>query len=229
MKPPEELLYDSEASLRLVDHAIEELNESGAEMDREARSFLEHVMAQPGGFAELSRTLLRAYAETVGIVVRIRESCGMLDNTGADKLQQMHGRLREISTATETATTDILDGLARVVALVDDLDAAADFPVSERHRIAASIKDELGMVVHHFQFQDITAQQLSHIASLLSDMRRRITQIVAIFSPPSVSFVKDEIAPGSYDPNASTSAATVNDRQAVADEIFAIRTERKTA
>ena len=76
MRPPQELLYDSEASLRLVDHAIEELSASGAELDREARGFLEHVMSQPGGFAELSRTLLRAYAETVGIVVRMRESSG---------------------------------------------------------------------------------------------------------------------------------------------------------
>src|SRR5579884_1060923 len=109
MRPPEELLYDSEASLRLVDHAIEELSSSGADMDDETRGFLEHVMAQPGGFAELSRTLLRAYAETVGIVQRIRESCGMVDSEGIDKLQQMHGRLREVSSATEMATTDILD------------------------------------------------------------------------------------------------------------------------
>src|SRR6185312_8883128 len=97
MRPPEELLYDSDASLRLVDHAIEELSQSAAELDRDARGFLEHVMTQPGGFAELSRTLLRAYAETVGIVQRIRESCGMVDSEGIDKLQQMHGRLREVS------------------------------------------------------------------------------------------------------------------------------------
>ena len=69
-------------------------------------------MAQPGGFAELSRTLLRAYAETAGIVGRFRETAGMLDSSGIDKLQQMHGRLREVTSATETATTDILDGLA---------------------------------------------------------------------------------------------------------------------
>ena len=39
MRPPQELLYDSEASLRLVDHAIEELSASGAELDREATAF----------------------------------------------------------------------------------------------------------------------------------------------------------------------------------------------
>ncbi len=121
MRSPDQLLYDSEASLRLVDHAIEELNESGAELDNDARGFLEHVMAQPGGFAELSRTLLRAYAETVGIVQRLRESCGMVDSEGADRLQQMHARVREVSTATENATTGILDSVTRSLALADRL------------------------------------------------------------------------------------------------------------
>src|SRR6185503_11160640 len=119
MRPPEALLYDSEASLRLVDHAIEELNTSGAKLDNDARGFLEHVANQPGGFAELSKTLLRAYAETVGIVQRIRESTGMGDDAGIDKLQQMHGRLHEVSTATESATTDILDAVTRTITLVD--------------------------------------------------------------------------------------------------------------
>jgi hypothetical protein len=50
MRPPQELLYDSEASLRLVDSAIEELSASNAEVDE----------AQPGGIALLSDTLLQA-------------------------------------------------------------------------------------------------------------------------------------------------------------------------
>src|ERR1700761_8286284 len=126
MRPPEQLLYDSEASLRLVDQAIEELDASGAELDVDSHVFLVHVMAQPGGFAELSRTLLRAYAETVGIVQRIRESCGMEDADGIDRLQQMLGRLREVSDATETATTDILDSVTRAIALVDRIDGAPE-------------------------------------------------------------------------------------------------------
>jgi chemotaxis regulatin CheY-phosphate phosphatase CheZ len=227
MKAPEELLYDSEASLRLVDHAIEELSTSGAELDREARGFLDHVMAQPGGFAELSRTLLRAYAETVGIVVRIRESCGMVDSAGVDKLQQMHGRIREVSSATETAATDILDGLSRAVNVIDQLDTPDALPDAERHRMIASVKEELSGVMNHLQFQDITAQQLGHIASLLADMRRRINQIVTIFSAPTVQFARDDVPAGSFDPNATTAPSA--DRQAVADEIFAIRSERKTA
>lgn len=224
MRTPDQLLYDSEASLRLVDHAIEELNETGAELDGESRDFLEHVMAQPGGFAELSRTLLRAYAETVGIVQRLRESCGMMDSEGVDKLQQMHGRLREVSSATENATTGILDSVTRALVVADRLETADD---AERRKLIASLKDELRSVPNHLQFQDITAQQLSHIASLLADMRRRIGQIVTMFAPPTVSFAKEE--PAAFDPNASPTASAAAAGQAVADEIFAVRASRKTA
>jgi hypothetical protein len=227
MRPPEELLYDSEASLRLVDHAIEELSSSGTDLDHDARAFLEHVMSQPGGFAELSRTLLRAYAETAGIASRLRESCGMADNGNLDRLQQMHGRLREVSSATETAATDILDGLGRTVDLIEQLDVATSLADADRHRMLASVRDELSGVMNHLQFQDITSQQLGHISSLLADMRGRINQIVTIFTNPEMPFVPDDLACGSFDPNATT--APSGDRQAVADEIFAIQAERKTA
>lgn len=234
MRPPQELLYDSEASLRLVDHAIEELSASGAELDHEARGFLEHVMAQPGGFAELSRTLLRAYAETAGIVVRFRESAGMLDSQGLDKLHLMHGRLAEVTSATETAATDILDTVGRATDLVEKLDVAPTVTDAERHAMAASLREELGNLSNHLQFQDVTSQQLAHIATLLSDMRARISQVVAIFAPPAVTFAKGEDE-STRDARA-TSAAVVAiaagaqpPQQALADAIFAVKAERKTA
>ena len=217
MRPPEELLYDSEASLRLVDHAIEELSSSGADLDRETRGFLEQVMAQPGGFAELSRTLLRAYAETVGIVQRLRESCGMVDPDGLDRLQEMYVRLRDVASATESATNDILSAVNRSLAAIECAATASD---SQRPVIFASLKDELNRVADHLQFQDITSQQLGHVANLIADMQHRIM----ISKPPS-SRARGEAAV--FDPNAS--ATVSHDRQAIADEIFAVRTERKTA
>src|SRR3954471_12822186 len=178
MRPPEQLLYDSEASLRLVNQAIEELDASGAELDVDSHGFLVHVMAQPGGFAELSRTLLRAYAETFTIVQRIRENCDQADSD-ADRLQQMHGRLREVSTATENASNGILDSVNRAIALVDRLDGASEV---DRRQLIAQIKDELNGVPTHLQFQDIAAQQLGSIATLLSEMRKRIAQIAGSFA-----------------------------------------------
>lgn len=226
MRPAEELLYDSEASFRLVDHAIQELSASGAELDKEASGFLAHVMTQPGGFAELSRTLLRAYAETAGIVGRFRETAGMLDSSGIDKLQQMHGHLRQVSSATELATHGILDGLGRAVSLVEKLDEESALSDAERHRMISSLREELGGVVNHLQFQDITAQQLKHIESQLVDMNRRITQVVKIFAPPAVTFAKPQDAGPSLEMNMVPDPEA---GQAVADEIFAVKTARKSA
>src|SRR5690348_1540955 len=118
MRPPQELLYESESSLRLVDKAIEEL--------------------------------------------RDENGCS-LDLSGIDKLQQMHSRLREVSSVAEAATTDILDGLSRVVALVEQLDVAATCSDEQRHEVAASLREELSDLFNHLQFQDITSQQLLYI------------------------------------------------------------------
>ena len=226
MRAPEELLYDSEASLRLVDHVIEELGTAGAQMDRDARTFLDRVMAQQGGFAELSRTLLRAYAETSGIVQRIRESSGIIDNGDTDRLQQMHGRLHEVSSATEIATTDILNAVARATDLAERLNQASD---AERPQMIASLKEELGGLTNHLQFQDITAQQLNNIASLLADMRLRISQIIAIFNPTAIAAAPVQTVAPAFDPDASSLRSVAGDQQAVADEIFDVGGQRKTA
>ena len=223
MRPPEQLLYDSEASLRLVDQAIEELDASGAELDVDSHGFLVHVMAQPGGFAELSRTLLRAYAETFTIVQRIRDSCDMADSD-ADRLQQMHGRLREVSAATENASNGIMDSVNRAHMLVERLETANG---AERTQLIAQLKEELNGVPTHLQFQDLAAQQLGSIATLLSEMRKRIAQIAGMFAAPLGAPVKVDHGP--FDHNAAAAAGAATAAQAVADEIFAVRTERKTA
>jgi hypothetical protein len=225
MRPPQELLYDSEASLRLVDNAIEELSETPAELDGEAQGVSQHVMAQPG-IAILSETLLRAYSETASLLSRFRDSAGVLDTAGLDKLQQMRGRLHEVSSATETATSDILDGLGRAVAVVEQLDSSTTLPDADRHRMAASLREELGGLSSHLQFQDITSQQLVHIAALLGDMRERLSEVASMFDAAPDSNAKNPDAKSSdlQDPWSGGGEA-----QAVADEIFAAKTPRKTA
>jgi hypothetical protein len=135
MRSAEELLYDSEASFRLVDHAIRELSASGAEPEGEATGVLADV----------------------------------------------------------------------------ELDAEAAMSEADRHRMVASLREELGGVVNQLQFHDITAQQLKHIEMQLSDMNRRITQVLRIFAPPSGTMRFAE------------------NGQAVADQRFAIRAGRKSA
>jgi len=86
MRPPQELLYDSEASFRLVDSAIEELNDGDAAEV--------HHDAQPGGIAVLSDTLLRAYAETASLIERFRESAGALDTQQLVHIDALLGDMR---------------------------------------------------------------------------------------------------------------------------------------
>lgn len=45
MRPPQELLYESEASLRLVDKAIEDFRATSAELDGDTERLLRRVMA----------------------------------------------------------------------------------------------------------------------------------------------------------------------------------------
>ena len=95
MRPPQELLYDSEASLRLVDSAIEELSATDADVNHEA---------QPG--------------------------------------------------------------------------------VAVLSQMAASLREELSGLSSHLQFQDVTSQQLVHIAALLDDMRQRLSEVASMFGTP---------------------------------------------
>jgi hypothetical protein len=140
----------------------------------------------------------------------------------------MHGHLREVTSATEMATTDILDGLSRANALVEQLDGAAPVSDEARHLMVSSLRDELGNVVNRLQFQDITGQQLRHIGNLLADMNRRITQVVTIFAPSSVTFAGESIPTPASARDSAYPNIVDRECQAVADEIFALRS-RKTA
>jgi chemotaxis regulatin CheY-phosphate phosphatase CheZ len=226
-RPATELLYDSEASLRLVDSALRELHEHGSAIDTAATD----LVGQIGSLASLSRTLFAAYAETAGILRRIRESRGVLERASVERLQQMNDKLREVTSATEVAATDILNGLDRAVGMVGDLDAAeADGP-ERRAELRAQLQDELYGVMVHPQFQDITTQQLSYASSVIEEMEQRLSQVVECFAPfameldPMAARALDAEAhgaPAHFDPAATTANAA--ERQAVADEIF-----RKTA
>jgi len=107
MRPAEELLYDSEASFRLVDDAIRELGASGVELE-------------------------------ANVAARAQQA------------------------ASEAATSE-----------------------ADRRRVVASLREELGRVVHQLQRQDITAHELQHIESQLSDMNSQINETLKVFAAPA--------------------------------------------
>ena len=144
-----------------------------------------------------------------------------------DRLEEIAGKISEVSSATEVAATDIPDGLSRIVELVDRAFGDHGPASGDRDDTPCTVREELYGVMVYLQFQDITSQQLSHVATLLAEMRQGMTELVRIFAPymsaEALSVVPSEPA-GAFDPNATTADAT--DRQAIADALFSSRVTR---
>lgn len=240
-KQPSDLLYDSEATLRLVDTALDSIREPEGAPDaphgamhramaasvgaRTPRDF-SGIDGGPIGLLGLSQILARSYSEIVSVLGSLRESRSLLERTAVDRLHHTNAKLREVSDATESAATNILDGLERCVGMVDELDASeGDASAATR----GQLRDELFTLMGHMQFQDITTQQINYASSVLNDMEDRLAQLALVLDPASfgaheVSEALERVGPTHFDPAASTQNA--EQRQAVADEVFEQRLSR---
>jgi chemotaxis regulatin CheY-phosphate phosphatase CheZ len=230
-KPANDVLYDSEAALRLVDSALSELRgiAPGALEDVEGHDGADAAQRNaaendPGALAALPRMLLKAYSEIISVLECLKQSRGMLERTTVERLQHTHEKLREVSSTTENAATNMLDGLDRALGLVDRLDAESGSEAAESAAaLRAQLRDELFAMMSHLQFHDITTQQLNYTSSVLTDMERRLAQVAKVFDPRSLGVEVPQTGeapsgPVAFDPGATAQNAEV--RQALADEIF---------
>jgi chemotaxis regulatin CheY-phosphate phosphatase CheZ len=205
----EALLLDSAASLRIADRIVRALGD-GESVDPD----------DPAGMVTLPGVLLRAYMEIVSILESLRRSRSILEKNAMERLQLTHEKLREVSTATEIAATDMLDGLDRALALVDRMDESADAAKDTR----SLLRDELFRVISCLQFQDITSQQLNYASTVLEDLEERLNSLVRLIDhslpeePRENGHASTPIINATFDPHASTREAST--RQALADEIF---------
>lgn len=219
-----ELLDDSAATLRLVDSLLDELREGEEvviEEGKRVQRVIQDLAIRPTGLAQLPHVLLRAYSEIVGALETLRQSRGVLERATVERVQRTHQKLQEVSSATEMAASDMLDGLDRSLALIDRLE---DGEPGEGEQVRGELRDELFRLIGCLQFQDITAQQLRFASNVLEEIEGRLAAIADLFDM-SLSGVDEEGsesgAQGSgttFDPAASMLNA--EDRQAVADLIF---------
>ena len=220
------LLYDTEASLRLVDGELRSLEGGPAPAAPSSpadhlRALLNSPAGQPVGLAALPFILERANAEIQGVLANLRDSRTALETATVEKLQHTSDKLKEVTSATEVAATDILDALDRTQSMVDDLDAADEAADRERGRdVRDRMREEIFGMMGALQFQDITTQQLAYAASVLSEMEARLLQIAKLFDPAAamVEAAAQGPDPRTFDPRATTRHA--DERQALADEIF---------
>lgn len=212
----QEVLYESEAALRLVDQELSDLHSVHREEHR----------AVSAGLADLPYILERANAQILGVLSRLRESRAALQSSAVEKLQVTHEKIREVTSATEDAAINIMDACDRATHLVDELDGIDATPEPDREkagRVRGTLRDELFLMMGALQFQDITSQQLNHASAVLVEMEQRLLDVAKLFDT-NASVDPASLASGStidtstFDPNATTRNA--EGRQALADEIF---------
>jgi hypothetical protein len=238
MSARHELFYDTEASLRLVDHELTEHQGGVAVAEPEAvvastdsetdaahhlRALLSQPAGKPVGLAALPFILERATIEIQNVLANLRDSREALETATVEKIQHTSEKLKEVTSATEVAATDILDALDRAQNHIDDLDAADASGDREKGQATRdSLRMEIFGMMGCLQFQDITTQQLSYAASVLTDMENRLLSIAKLFDPAAalVRAATDTPDPRTFDPNATVKHAET--RQALADEIFQI-------
>ncbi len=214
MKDVREVLYDSQAALRLVDSAL--LDMTGIAEETPAAPPVRSRTPQ-----DADAIVAQGHEALVRMLQQLRASRSMLQKSELDRLAQTHDKLREVSSATETAATDILDGLERATAMVDELDALdGDSTPAPAAGVRSRLRDELFGLVGHMQFQDITSQQLAFASAVLSELEVRLSDLVQIFGAATDEGGVPEMGmAAAFDPSATTLDRET--RQAVADAIVA--------
>ena len=85
-------------------------------------------------------------------------------------------KLTEVSSATEMATSELLDGLDRALLLVGQLEvgpSSSDDDADPRD----DLREELHTLVTVLQFQDITKQQLGNASTVLEERMLRLAEV----------------------------------------------------
>ena len=123
-KQPSELLYDSEATLRLVDSAIQDMGDIGAEDDAPAEPGVRVAMppSTTGASAALARSalLVHGYAEILGVLDSIRQSRGFLEHSTIDTPQlQLPDIMRQQLDYATSVLNDVEARLAQIARTID--------------------------------------------------------------------------------------------------------------
>jgi len=207
-----EVLYDSETVLRLVDHELDELREP---------------VPAPAAPPEISGpdvsgflTILRQANDEISKVLgTLRNSRQALQGVTIERLHDSTAKIIEVSSATETAATDILDGLDRSQGILDQLDALGANDGTQAAGLRKALRDELFAMMGPLQFQDITTQQLSHASSMLTDVEDRLRTIANMLGGAKLTIPEGQHLTQPFAESASTRHAA--ERQAEADALFA--------
>ena len=164
-----ERLYDFEATLRLVDSALDELQVLGLEPGVDGLDGLS-AYDDDDSEAEVSDlTPLRVYREVQEGLHSLRHGRSILERTSEDR-----------GDSSTVAATDALTGLDRALLLMERCERDG---VGDRAALFAGVREEIRSAMTSLRGQDVTEQRLSYAASILLDMDGRLAQLADMLDP----------------------------------------------
>ena len=160
-----ERLYDYEATLRLVDSALDELQVLGVELGGEGFQGL----SLEGEVEVSDLTSLRVYREVQEGLHSLRHGRSILERTST-----------ESPGAPAVPASDALTGLDRALLLMERFEKEGN---GDREALFTGIREEIRGAIGSLRAQDVTEQQLSYAASILLDMDGRLAQLTHMLDP----------------------------------------------
>ena len=232
---PARIGADAEPTLTLLSDLMCELQalEEGRGSTGRAQGILADLALEPN-LRHLPKVILTVYGEIGAALRGIRLSREAIQSYSLDRLRDTHSKLSEVSSTTESAAMEMLNGLDRSLAMIDGLETAQGAGTvsgTGTHAQFDALRTEVNQLYGCLQFQDIIAQQLSGVAALLVDVEQRMATLAQLFDHPGVAGAEAggtaaagaglaPADPEAYNPDAT--ARNVAERQALVDEAFGL-------
>ncbi|MFL5494150.1 MAG: hypothetical protein ACJ8DC_07170 [Gemmatimonadales bacterium] len=111
-----------------------------------------------------------------------------------ERLRNTHAKLSEVSSATEIAAVEMLNGLDRTLGMIDQLEVDTKENRRASHELCDGLRMEVNQLYGCLQFQDIVTQQLSGVGALLAEIEQRLESVAQLFDEPPATDQTDEQA-----------------------------------
>lgn len=150
-------------------------------------------------------------------------------------------KLDKVTSATEMATTEVMDIVDNVIARLNTIGErltemdqklgkemayeAAKAKLRKIHEEVDGTQDDLFSIMNALQFQDITTQQINSVASDFDKIQTKIAELLTGFDEDGFKFIRAH--EGTFDSNAEFDFKRSAQSQEFIDEILKVKKEGK--
>lgn len=175
------LASDLSSTLGLLGQLVTELENHRDQWDQQGRvRELVARLAKQRNLDELPTVLLRAHAEITEILGGIRLTREAIEAHAVERIRETQSKLTDVTSTTESATLELMNGLDRSLELINNLEEQAAGKAAAGGFQA--LRDQVSALYNHLQFQDITAQQLAGVTQSLLELEVRVSAVAALFN-----------------------------------------------